>query len=80
MNLPGLYPNDYRNGDKLEILMSYIESEGIGASFDYYDLGFCQHDEIHPSNRYKTKSFGEALEIEHWVVSPYSGKIELGKN
>ena len=67
MNLPGLSPNNYKMGDKLDILMSYIETDGIGIAYDYYDLDFCGHDVYNGTQRYKQKKFGEALEIEHWI-------------
>ena len=67
MNLPGLSPKDYKMGDPLDILMSYIETDGIGIAYDYYDMDFCGHDIIGPAQRYKTKQFGESLEIEHWI-------------
>ena len=60
--------------------MSYIESEGIGVtSYDYYDIGFCK-SQLPGSELYKTKNFGEALELEHWIVSPYSvdNAVSLG--
>ena len=81
MNLPGLSPEDYKMNHKFDILMSYIESEGIGTSFDYYEVGFCPMARP-ASELYKVKNFGEALNIEHWIVSPYSDDhaLVLGKN
>ena len=43
--------------------MSFIESEHIGTSFDYYDLNFCRGKKK-GSELYKVKNFGEALKME----------------
>ena len=81
MNLPGLSPQDYRMNHRFDLMMSYIESDHIGTQFDYYDLNFCQRPRP-ASELYKMKNFGEALQVEHWLMSPYADAhgVVLGKN
>eukprot|EP00188_Purpureofilum_apyrenoidigerum_P002084 Plantae.Rhodophyta-Purpureofilum_apyrenoidigerum.ctg2242.p1 GENE.Plantae.Rhodophyta-Purpureofilum_apyrenoidigerum.ctg2242~~Plantae.Rhodophyta-Purpureofilum_apyrenoidigerum.ctg2242.p1 ORF type:complete len:621 (-),score=107.66 Plantae.Rhodophyta-Purpureofilum_apyrenoidigerum.ctg2242:31-1893(-) len=74
--LPGVSPDSYFAGEKLQILAHKLTSERSKVPFDYYSLPFCHSGELPPGSRF---NLAQVMMGERMRSTPYNVQMTADK-
>uniref|UniRef100_A0A3Q3GI36 Transmembrane 9 superfamily member n=1 Tax=Kryptolebias marmoratus TaxID=37003 RepID=A0A3Q3GI36_KRYMA len=73
--VPGVAPQDFHEGDKVEIKAVKLTSSRTQLPYEYYSLPFCKPDSV----LYKAENLGEVLRGDRIVNTPYDVQMSKDK-
>jgi len=73
--LPGVKPNEFREGQKVEVFVNTIDSVVTQLPYDFYSLHFCRRNRVSE----KTENLGEVLAGEEIESSFIDFKMKVEK-
>lgn len=71
--LPGVAPNEYKEGEEVEIKVNTMDSVHTQVPYGYYDLPFCRPDHVEDER----ENFGEFLIGDRIETSLYTVTVIL---
>lgn len=73
--VPGVAPQDFSEGDKIEVRAIKMTSSHTQLPYEYYSMDLCRPDTV---LEYSSQNLGQIIRGERIVNTPYS--VEMNKN